>query len=81
MSSYCLKCGENTKSIILQVSRDINGGTIILSRCAVCSDKKSKFIKKQEATLLKNTFIRKLFIATPLKKIPILRDILFQIIK
>ena len=49
MSSYCLKCGENTNNTILQVSRSINGGIITLSKCAVCGDKKSKFIKKQEA--------------------------------
>ena len=48
MLSYCLKCGENTKSTILQVSRAINGGTIILSKCVVCGDKKSKFIKNSE---------------------------------
>ena len=47
MQSYCLKCGENTKSIILQVSRAINDGMIILSKCVVCGDKKAKFIKKQ----------------------------------
>ena len=73
MSSYCLKCGENTKSIILQVSKAINGGVIILSKCAVCGDKKFKFIKKQEANrLLNNLVIKKL-----LRKIPVLRDILF----
>ena len=83
MLSYCLKCGENTKSTILQVSRAINGGIIILSKCVACSDKKSKFIKKQNAdgllnaiplseTLLNNLVIRKL-----LNEIPILRDILF----
>ena len=44
MLYYCLKCGENTKDIILQVSKAINGGTIILSKCAVYGDKKSKFI-------------------------------------
>ena len=71
MQSYCLKCGENTKNIILQVSRAINGGIIILSKCAVCGDKKSKFIKKQEAKgLLDNLVIRKF-----LSKIPILRDV------
>ena len=70
MPSYCLKCGENTKSIILQVSRTINGGIIILSKCVVCGDKKSKFIKEQEARgLLNNLVIKKL-----LSKIPILRD-------
>ena len=71
MPSYCLKCGENKKNI-LQVSRAINGGMII-SKCAVCGDKKSKFIKKQEAKgLLSNLVIR-----TLLSKIPILRGILF----
>ena len=73
MPSYCLKYGENTKNIILQVSKTINGGTIILSKCAVCGDKKSKFIKKQEAKGLLNYLV----IRTLLSKIPVLRDILF----
>ena len=72
MPSYCLKCIENTKNIILQVSKTINGG-IITSKCAVSDSKKSKFIKKQEANgLLNNLVIKKL-----LSKIPVLRDILF----
>ena len=45
----CLKCGENTENIILQVSKAVNGEIIILSKCAVCDDKKPKFTKKQEA--------------------------------
>ena len=49
MLSYWLKCAENTKSIILQVSKAINGGAIILSKCDVCGNKKARFIKKQEA--------------------------------
>ena len=78
MLSYRLKCGENTKNIILQVSRAINRGIIILSKCVVCGDKKSKFIKKQEANgLLNNLVLKKLLSATPLSKIPVLRDILF----
>ena len=32
-----------------QVSKAINGRTIILSNCAICGAKKSKFIKEQEA--------------------------------
>ena len=41
MPSYFKQlCEENTKSIILWVSRAIN---------VVCGDKTSKFIKKQEA--------------------------------
>ena len=73
MLSYCLKCGENSKSISPLVSKAINGGTIILSKCAVCKTKKERFIEKQEAkALLINLGIR-----TLLSKTPILRDILF----
>ena len=35
MSSYCLKCGESTKSISPLVSKAINGGTVILSKCNI----------------------------------------------
>ena len=46
---------------------------MILSKCAICGSKKSRFIKKQEAKgLLSNLGIR-----TPLNKVPILGDILF----
>ena len=77
MLPYCLKCGENTKSIVLQVSKAVNFVIIILSKCALCCDKKSKFIKKQEANgLLNNLVVRKLLSATPLSKIPVLRDVL-----
>ena len=56
-----------------KVSATSNGKTIILSKCAICGSKKSKFIKKQEAKgLLSNLGIR-----TPLSKIPLLGDILF----
>ena len=46
---------------------------MILSKCAMCGSKKSKFIKHQEAKAL----LSKLGIKTPLSKIPILGDILF----
>ena len=46
---------------------------MILSKCAICSSKKSKFIKKKEARGL----LSKLGIKTPLSKIPILGDVLF----
>ena len=73
MLSYCLKCRRNTESINPKVSKTSNGKTIILSRCAICGSKKSKFIKEQEAKgLLSNLGLK-----TPLNKIPILGDILF----
>ena len=59
MLSYCLKCKKNTKSIDPNVSATSNGRTMILSKCAICGSKKSKFIKKQEAKgLLSNLGIR-----------------------
>ena len=73
MKSYCLKCREYTRNINRQVSNTSNGKLIILSKCAICSSKKSKFINKQEAKGL----LSKLGIKTPLSKIHILGDILF----
>ena len=46
---------------------------MILSKCAICGSRKSRFIKNQEAKgLLSNLGIR-----APLNKVPILGDILF----
>ena len=73
MLSYCLKCKKNTESINPKASKATNGKAIILSPCGMCSSKKSKFIKEQEAEgLLSNLGLR-----TPLNKIPVLGDILF----
>ena len=73
MLSFCLKCKKNTESINPKVSKTINGKTMILSKCAICGSKKSKFIKEQQVKgLLSNLGIR-----IPLNKIPLLGDILF----
>ena len=73
MLSYCFKCRRNTKNINPKVSKTTNGKAIILSTCAICGSKKSKFIKEQEAKrLLSNLGLR-----TPLNKFPVLGDILF----
>ena len=73
MLSYCLKCKINTESINPKVSKTTNGKAIILSTCAICGSKKSKFIKQLEAKgLLSNLGLR-----TPLNKIPVLRKNLF----
>ena len=73
MSSYCQKCRKNTQSIDPVVSETSNGRTMILSRCALCGSKTSKFIKEQEAKgLLSNLGIR-----TSLSKVPILVDVLY----
>ena len=73
MESYCLKCKRNTENIYPEVSSTSNGRVMILSNCAICGSKKSRFIKNQEAKgLLSNLGIR-----TPLSKVSILDDILF----
>ena len=73
MLSYCLKCKKNTESIDPKVSKTSNSKTMVLSKCAICGSKKSKFIKEQQVKgLLSN-----LGTSTPLNKIPLLRDILF----
>ena len=79
MLSCCLKCKKkkkkkrNTESIDPKVFATSNGKTMILSKCAICGSKKSKFIKKQEEKgLLSNLGIR-----TPLRKILLLGDALF----
>ena len=73
MKFYCLKCRKDTENINPRVSNTSNGKTMILSKCAICGSKKSRFIKDQEAKgLLSNLGVR-----TPLRKVPILDDILF----
>ena len=57
----------------IKISSSSNGRAMILSKCAICGSKKSRFIKNQEAKgLLSNLGIK-----TPLSKVPILDDILF----
>ena len=73
MKSYCLKCRKDTENINPSVSGTSNGKAIILSKCAICGSKKSRFIENQEAKGL----LSKLGIKTPFSKLPILGDILF----
>ena len=73
MKSYCLKRKKDTENINPKVSNTSNGKTMLLSKYAIYSSKKSRFIKNQEAKEpLSNLDIR-----TPLSKVPLLGDILF----
>ena len=54
MLSYCLKCRKNTESKNPKVVRTKNGRIMLLSICAVCNSKKSKFLKEQEAKGYRN---------------------------
>ena len=73
MKLYCLKCKKHTENINQKVSSTSNGKMMMLSKCAICGSRKSKFINKQEVKgLLSNLCIK-----TPLSKIPVLGNILF----
>ena len=73
MKSYCLKCKKDTENINPKVSKTSSNRIMVLSKCAICSSKKSRFMKSQEAKgLLSNLDVR-----TPLSKVPILDDIFF----
>ena len=73
MKQYCLKCRKNTENINQKVSNTSNGRTMVLSQCAICGSKKSRFIKNQEAKGL----LRNLGVRTSVSKVPILDEILF----
>ena len=47
MLSYYLKCRKNTESKNQKIGKDKNGRKMLLSNCAVCNSKKSKFTKEQ----------------------------------
>ena len=65
METYCLKCKKNTKNLDSKIFKTKNNRLIMQSKCSDCGNKKSRFIKKQEAEgLLSNLGIK-----TPLNKI------------
>ena len=68
MLSYCLVCRKNIPNKDTKIVKTENNRLIVSSKCAVCNNKKSKFINQQEAKgLLSNLGIR-----TPLSQIPLL---------
>ena len=73
MESYCLNCRKYTININRRISGTSNGKAMILSKCAICGNKKPRFIKNQEAKEL----LSSLGLKTPLNKLPILGDISF----
>ena len=68
-----LSAKKDTESVDSKVLKTKNGRPMLLSKCAVWGNKKSRFIKEREAKgLLSNQGLK-----TPLNKIPLLSDILF----
>ena len=72
MKTYCVKCKKDTENIDPKIFKTKNNRLIMQSKCSVCKNKKSRFVKEQEAKgLLSN-----LGINTLLSKIPLL-NVLF----
>ena len=73
MLSDCFKCRKNTESKNPKVPRTKNGRIMLLSKCAVCDSKNSKFIKQKKASGLFSS----LEIEVPLSKTPLVGPFLF----
>ena len=48
MLTYCWKWKNNTENVDFKVLKTKNERTMLLSKCAVCSSKKSRFKREQE---------------------------------
>ena len=73
MKTYCLVCRKNTENKNAKMIKTKNDRLQLKSQCSICGNKKSRFVKKQEA----KGILLSLGIKTPLSKIPGL-NILFQ---
>ena len=54
MLTYCLVCRKNTENKDAKMMKTKNGRLVLLSKCSKCGNKKSKFMKEQEAEGLLN---------------------------
>ena len=72
MLSYCLVCSKKTENKEPKVVKTKNDRLMLSSKCTIWGNKKSKFIKEQQAEEL----LSNLGIKTPLSKIPLL-NVLF----
>ena len=68
MKTYCLKCKKDTENLDFKIFRTKNNKLIMQAKCSDCKNKKSRFIKDQDAEGLLND----VGINTPFSKIPLL---------
>ena len=66
MKTYCVICKKDTENKNPKFFKTENGRLMLKSICAVCNNKKSRFISKNERFGL----LSSLGIRTPLSKIP-----------
>ena len=62
----CVSCRKNTEIKNAEVIRTKNGRLQLKSQCSICRNKKTAFVKEQEA----KGILSSLGIRTPLSKIP-----------
>ena len=68
MKTYCVKCKKDTENNDPKIVRTKNSRLLMQTKCSDCGNKKSRFVKKEEAEgLLSNLGIK-----MPLDKIPLL---------
>ena len=59
MQTYCLVCKKNTENEDAKMVKSKNNKIMLMSRCAVCDNEKSKFVREQDAKgLLSNLAIK-----------------------
>ena len=66
MKTYCLVYRKNTDNVNSKMIKTKNGRLQLKSQCSICGNKKSRFVKEQEAKGISSS----LGIITPLSKIP-----------
>ena len=71
-STYWVKCKKDTDNIDPKMFRTKNNRLLMQSKCSVCKNKKSRFVKEQDAKSL----LSELGINTPFSKIALL-NVLF----
>ena len=49
MKTYCVKCRKDTNNINPKIFRTKNNRLLMQSTCSDCRNKKSRFVKKQDA--------------------------------
>ena len=54
MENYCISCKKNTENENSSVRKTKQNRSMLLSNCAVCSEKKSTFIKNQALNSISN---------------------------
>ena len=66
MNTYCLSCKKDTKNIDSKVIKIKNNRKMILSRCSICSNKRSTFLSEGSGlfdSLIYNTRQNKMKVA------------------